>query len=247
MNDTLTRKAALLVQYNSGRKWEGTFAEYVLIPARYVIRIPEELSLRDEVIAPILCGGVTAYKALKVSNVTPGKWIAVLGAAGGVGALAIQYARAMGYRVLAVDISSEKANFCRELGAEAYLDVAHTDDFPERVSEVTSGQDASCVLVIAGSSKAYELGLKILAPFGVLTCVGIPPANQLATFHPLLFIDKGIRIIGSAVGTRKDILEALSFVERGLVIPSITLTSLEGLTEITQFSGAVNGKYVVKF
>lgn len=89
---------------HSGKAYDGTWAEYTLVPLRYLARLPETFDqIPDEHIAPILCGGVTAYKAIKGCQLTPGQWVVISGAAGGVGALAVSFARAMGYRVIAAD------------------------------------------------------------------------------------------------------------------------------------------------
>ena len=113
----------------SGKAWDGTFAEYAVIPSRYVIRLPENCS--DEEVAPILCGGVTAYKAIKICGGTSGQWLLISGAGGGVGSLGIQYAKAMGYRVLAIDTG--KRDHCLSKGAEAYLEADEAT--PEAVTK----------------------------------------------------------------------------------------------------------------
>lgn len=229
-------------QLNSGRRgFEGSFAEYAVVGSGYVVWLPEvdgEGILRDEVVAPVLCGGVTAFAALKASGVVGGEWVVVSGAAGGVGALAVQYARAMGYRVVAVDAGSEKEEGCLRAGAEVYVDACGERLAEEVVMEVTE-KGAAAVLVCAGAGRAYQTALGMLAPFGTLVCVGIPPPDQLVNFHPLLFIDRGIRIIGSAVGTRGDILEALEFVRRGLVKPDIKIIGLDDLNAVAQDFGKV--------
>jgi propanol-preferring alcohol dehydrogenase len=107
-----------------------------------------------------------------------------------------------------------------------------TADTASAVREKTGGRGAASVLVTAGSGKAYQDALGMLGPFGSLVCIGIPPPSQLVNFHPLLFIDLGIKIIGSAVGTRLDIQEAITFVERGLVKPTVQMTTLEKLSEV---------------
>jgi propanol-preferring alcohol dehydrogenase len=107
------------------------------------------------------------------------------------------------------------------------------------VNEKTKGCSASAVLVAAGNGTAYQAALSIPPPFGTLICIGIPPPNQLVSFHPLTFIDKGVRIIGSAVGTRGDITETIAFVERGLVKPLILKTKLENLSDIAKEFGKV--------
>lgn len=216
-------------QLNSGRKIDGTFAEYTVVPYRYITTLPE--GPKDEVLAPILCGGVTIYKGLKICGATAGQWIVISGAGGGVGALGVQYAKAMGFRTVAIDAGKDKQNYCLDLGAEMYIDVLTTEDASAVVKEKTGG-GAAAVLVAAGSGKAYNAAPTMLGPFGTLVCIGITPPDQLLSVHPLLLIDMGIRVIASAVGTRKDIREAIEFVERGLVKPTIHLGKLEELSDI---------------
>jgi alcohol dehydrogenase, propanol-preferring len=206
----------------SGRQYDGTWAEYAIVPSTYIIRLPEVCS--DEEVAPILCGGVTAYKAVKICGATPGHWVLISGAGGGVGALAVQYAKAMGYRVLAIDVG--KREYCLSIGAEAYVEAGEV--VPEAVGPTQAA------IVTAGVAPAYRAAIDLLAPFGTLVCVGIPPADQEVAFNPTLCINKGISIIGSAVGTRKDIVEAIEFVSRGLVKPSIKLATFDDLTAISQ-------------
>ena len=233
--DGETRCRAFLT---SGRVVDGTFAEYAIVPSRYIIRLPETCS--DEQIAPILCGGVTAYKAVKICGATPGQWIIVSGAGGGVGSLGVQYAKAMGYRVLAIDAG--KRDYCLSVGAEAYLDA--TEATVDAVKEIGVIQAA---IVTAGVGRAHQAAMDFLAPFGTLVCVGIPPADQRVSFHPVELVNKGIRIIGSAVGTRQDILEAVDFVSRGVVKPSISIASLSDLTDISTKFDKGTVKYVIKF
>ncbi|KAM0326693.1 hypothetical protein ACHAQA_006564 [Verticillium albo-atrum] len=227
-----------LQQLNSGRKIDGTFAEYCVVPSRYTLVLPDDPALPDELVAPVLCGGVTAYKALKICGATPGQWVVISGAAGGVGALGIQYAVAMGYRVVAIDVGTERKDYCLELGAEAYLD-ALQEDVVAQVKSVTGGAGARAVIVSSGAGAAYQAGLLMLSMFGTLVCVGIPPPGQAMNLHPLYVIDNGITIIGSAVGTRTDVLEALDFVKRGLVKPLVTLIKLADLDEVIRKLGAV--------
>jgi propanol-preferring alcohol dehydrogenase len=219
-----------LEQLNSGRKIDGTFAEYTVVPYRYLTTLAE--GPEDQILAPILCGGVTIYKGLKICGATPGQWVVISGAGGGVGALGIQYSKAMGYRTIAIDAGKAKEQYCLSLGAEVYIDLIATTDVPSIVREKTGGLGAAAVLVTAGSGKAYQDALKMLGPFGTLVCIGIPPPSQLVNFHPLLFIDMGIKIIGSAVGSRLDIQEAIAFVERGLVKPTVQMTTLEQLSDV---------------
>ena len=229
-NDGETRCAKA---FHSGRVVDGTFAEYTLVPVRYLTRIPERFDdLSDEEVAPVLCGGVTAYKAIKCCGVVPGQWVAVSGGGGGVGAFAVAYARAMGYRVIALDAGKEKGEYSLAQGAEHYIDVTATDDAGEAVKQLTDGIGARAVIVAAGVGAAYRAAFSMLGPFGTLMCVGIPPPDHLVNFHPVFFVSKGWRVLGSAVGTRTDILEALEFVKRKLVTPKIQWGKFEDIASL---------------
>ncbi|OCL14611.1 alcohol dehydrogenase [Glonium stellatum] len=232
-------------QVHSGRKVNGTFAEYTVVPQRYLLKIPEDLT--DEEVAPILCGGVTSYKALKTCGAVPGQWIAISGAGGGVGALGVMYAKAMGFRVIAIDAGVAKRQCCLELGAELYFDVVKEQNLLASVKKVADGKGAAAVLVAAGNIAAYQSAMGLLGPFGTLVCVGIPPPPQTFGISPIVMIDNGFRIIGSAVGTRGDILEAIDFVRRKVVRPAVMTARLEDLNGIAGLtkSGKVLGKYVI--
>ncbi|KAL4890897.1 hypothetical protein BDV59DRAFT_183346 [Aspergillus ambiguus] len=233
-------------QVHSGRVVDGTFAEYTVVPFRHMIRLPQGPS--DEHLAPIMCAGVTAYKALKECGAVPGQWVVISGAGGGVGSLGIQYACAMGYRVLATDAGEQKREYCLRLGAEAYLDVTKEEDIAAGVMSATDNQGAGAVVVAAGAVQAYQDALGMLAPFGTLVCVGIPPPSLSVHFHPLLFIDRGIRVIGSMVGSKGDIADAVRFVQRKAVVPDVEVTTLDRLSDIMQQLALQQSttKYVIK-
>ncbi|KAB5533491.1 alcohol dehydrogenase [Coniochaeta sp. 2T2.1] len=226
----------------SGVHVPGTFCEYAVVPERYLTLLPEDLE--PEVMAPIMCAGVTAYKAVKSAEATPGSWMLVSGAAGGVGALAVQYAQAMGYRVIAVDAGESRRGTCVEAGAEAYVDFMG-EDVKTRVEELTRRELCAAALVCIGVPAAYEVALDCLGYFGTLVCVGIPPPQGKFAVHPLRLIDSGIRIVGSLVGGRGDIAEAMEFVRRGVVKPKIIRIGREEVNEYARRLPELGGKLVV--
>lgn len=120
----------------SGANVPGTFQEYCATDARYATRIPDGVT--DEEAGPIMCGGVSMYAALKKSNVQAGQWMVIQGAGGGCGHFGIQYAKAMGMRVIAVDGGDAKRQLCLELGAEHYIDFTAVSN---RIRQIPS-QDA---------------------------------------------------------------------------------------------------------
>ncbi|KAM5354858.1 hypothetical protein ACJ41O_001504 [Fusarium nematophilum] len=245
-NEGETRCAEAL---HSGKAYDGTFAEYTLVPLRYLARIPATFDdVPDEEIAPVLCGGVTAYKAIKGCHLTPGQWVVISGAGGGVGALAVAFAHAMGYRVIAVDAGASKKAYCKSQGAEHYVDVTSGDDAGKQVKSLTNGQGAKAVVVTATAAAAYQKAFDMLGPFGTLICVSILPEDAKVLFHPLWMIDNGWTVKGSSVGTRADILEALEFVKRRVVIPKIKWAELEDIEGLMHkmSQGQLQGKYVMK-
>lgn len=154
--------------------YPGTFQQYVVSPASYVTPIPD--SVTDlAAAAPLMCGGVSVYTALKRAGVKQGDWVVVSGAGGGLGHLAVQYARVLGGRVLGVDAGAKEA-LVRELGAEAFFDFtasASDEALAERVLEVTGG-GAQIVMMCVGSARAYASGMSWLGFRGKLCCLGLP-------------------------------------------------------------------------
>ncbi|PLB53818.1 putative alcohol dehydrogenase [Aspergillus steynii IBT 23096] len=214
-------------QVNSGFSAPGTFQEYCLADGRYTSRIPE--GVKDEEAGPIMCGGVTAYTACKRSAVQPGQWIVLPGAGGGLGHLAIQYARAMGMRVIAIDGGEQKRELCMKLGAEVVIDFTTTSDIAAEIMTVTK-YGAQGVIVTAATKQAYALAPTFLRPNGTVVVVGLPKdASILAGAPPLLMALKRLNIVGNITGSLKDVEEALDFTARGIVHPVLSKGKLEDL------------------
>jgi propanol-preferring alcohol dehydrogenase len=189
-------------QRNSGYSVDGAFAEYAVASAKFVVPVPAGVSAFDA--APLTCAGVTTYKALKVANVRPTERVAVFGI-GGLGHLAVQYARIMGGTVVAVDVEAAKLELARELGAEHTVNASETD--PATAIQALGGADVAVVL--AASSSVFEQAFASLRRGGRLICVALPAAGEMniPIFETVL---KGISIIGSIVGTRQDLAEVFA-------------------------------------
>ncbi|KAK5467379.1 hypothetical protein LTS15_000351 [Exophiala xenobiotica] len=227
----------------SGKDVEGCFAQYALADSEYLVRIPEGVSDADG--APILCAGVTVFKALKLAQLRKGSWVAIAGAGGGLGHLAIQYARAMGLRPLALD--AKKRDICLSLGAEAYLDVLETSDCIAEVQKLTDG-GASGALICASNGRAYADAVKYLRRSGTLVCIGLPPKSSPIPVLPEDFIARGIKIMGTSTGTLKDTQEALEYVARGEVKPRLVERSLDDIEQVLKDieEAKVEGRVVIK-
>lgn len=190
-------------QKNGGYSVNGGFAEYVLADARYVAQFPAGVDCAA--MAPIICAGVTVYKGLKETEVKPGEWVAISGI-GGLGHLAIQYAKAMGMHVAAIDVADDKLALARQLGAEITIN-AHDQDPEKAIKNTTTGMHG--VLVTAVSPIAFEQGIKMLRRKGTIALVGLPKGSfELPIFETVL---NRYTVRGSIVGTRKDMQEAVAF------------------------------------
>jgi alcohol dehydrogenase, propanol-preferring len=228
-----------LEQQNSGYSVNGSFAQYALGQADYLGRIPKNLPFVDA--APILCAGVTTYKGLKQTGARPGEWVVISGV-GGLGHVAIQYAKAMGLHVAAVDLGPEKMALARKLGAEITID-AKTQDPAKEIQEQIGG--AHGVLVTAVSLIAFKQAVGMLRRGGTCVLNGLPPGEFPVSIFDIVLNGNTIR--GSIVGTRLDLEEALAFAAEGKVRATIETLPLECINDV--FSrlkrGQVNGRVVL--
>lgn len=228
---------------------DGSFAEYAIGHEDYVAAIPNNFDIIEG--APIVCAGVTTYKAIKKANQKAGSWITVIGV-GGLGHLAIQYAKAMGYRVIGVDINDEKCKLAIKSGAEATFNSLKVDVISEIIKLTNGGTHA--VINTSVATKAAELGLSILRRGGRQVLVGLPSKNasgkdnfEVSIFWSVLHEKE---IVGSIVGTRMDLQEAIEYAALGKVKSEVTkIVSLEDVPEIFEKleSGNFLGRAVIDF
>lgn len=226
-------------QKNSGYSVDGSFAQYAVARADYLGRIPNQLSLVDA--APILCAGVTTYKGLKQTGTRPGEWVVISGS-GGLGHVAIQYAKAMGMHVAAVDLGPDKMALARSLGAEITID-AKTQDPPAEIQKQIGG--AQGVLVTAVSTIAFKQAIGMLRRGGTCVLNGLPPGEFPVSIFDVVL--NGYTIRGSIVGTRKDLEEALTFAAEGKVKATIETLPLDSINDVFSRlkTGKVNGRVVL--
>ncbi|MET0594040.1 MAG: alcohol dehydrogenase AdhP [Polyangiaceae bacterium] len=226
-------------QKNTGYSVNGGFAEYAIGDPNYVGHLPANRSFVE--IAPILCAGVTVYKGLKVTDTKPGEWVVISGI-GGLGHLAVQYAKAMGLNVAAVDIDDGKLKLAERLGASITVNAKTTDPAPFLKKEIGG---AHGVLVTAVSPKAFEQAFGMVRRGGTVSLNGLPPGSfPLPIFDMVL---SGITVRGSIVGTRLDLQESLNFAGEGKVKATVATERLEKINDVfaRMRRGDIEGRIVL--
>ena len=220
----------------------GGFAEFILADPRYVAHIPAQLSAAEA--APIICAGITTYKGIKVTEARPGEWVLVSGV-GGLGHLAIQYARAMGLHVCAVDIDDDKLAHATRLGADVVVN-ALEDDPVGAVRAATDG-GAHGVLITAPSLAAFQQGVRMTRKRGTCALIGLPPGDFTLPLFDV--VANCITIRGSFVGTRADMAECLAFAAEGKVKADIELQPLSAINTVFERlrHGEVPSRVVIDF
>lgn len=226
-------------QENSGYSVNGGFAEYTLADANYVGKLPDNVGFIE--IAPILCAGVTVYKGLKMTETRPGQWVVISGI-GGLGHMAVQYAKAMGLNVAAVDIDDSKLDLARRLGAEVTVNARHHDP-AAYLKEAIGG--AHGALVTAVSPIAFKQAMGMTRRGGTIALNGLPAGEfPISIFDMVL---NGTTVRGSIVGTRQDLQEALDFAGEGKVKATVSTEKLENVNAVfdRMREGQIEGRVVI--
>jgi propanol-preferring alcohol dehydrogenase len=227
-------------QHNTGYSCDGGFAEYVIAAAPFAARLPAGVNFAE--IAPILCAGVTTYKGLKETEARPGEWVAISGI-GGLGHVGIQYAKAMGLHVAALDIAPDKLALARTAGADIAVDARS----PDAVADIlkATGGGAHGVLVTAVSPPAFSQALRVVRRKGTVSLVGLPPGEFPTPIFDVVL--KRITVRGSIVGTRRDLDEAIAFAAEGKVRSEIRTAPLGDINAILADlkAGKIEGRMVL--
>ncbi|OQV06794.1 Alcohol dehydrogenase GroES-like domain-containing protein [Cladophialophora immunda] len=229
----------------TGITMEGTYQQYIAVPAIYATRIPAAVDLFDA--APLMCSGTTSYAALQKSGLRAGEWAVILGAGGGLGHFAIQIAKAMGARVIAVDGGPAKRDLCLSLGAVEFVDIASGAD-PVRTTMALTGTGAHAVIVASAHPSSYASAPGFLRLGGTVVCVAMPPTGTANIGgDPNDLIAKNVTIKAAMVGTLGDTAEVLDLCAQGLVTPVTRRFPLEQLPHAIRLlkDGSIVGRAVV--
>jgi propanol-preferring alcohol dehydrogenase len=233
----------------SGYTHDGSFQQYATADAIQAAKIPQGTDLAQ--VSPILCAGVTVYKALKTADLKAGQWVAISGAAGGLGSLAVQYAKAMGLRVLGIDGGNDKKELFHKCNGDVFIDfTAYPRDQPEKMIEdikaATNGLGPHGVINVSVSEAAISQSCSYVRSTGRVVLVGMP-SGAVCKSDVFQHVVKSLQIKGSYVGNRADTREALQFFADGAVRSPIKVVGLSKLPEIYELmeQGKILGRYVV--
>jgi propanol-preferring alcohol dehydrogenase len=218
---------------------DGGYAEFIKAPSSHATRIPDAISAAEA--APLFCAGVTVYRAIKQAQLAPGQRLAVFGV-GGLGHLAIQIAKELGYEITAIDLADDKLALATSLGAAHALNASSTNV----VKELRRAGGVHAAMVTSGSKAAYDTAFACVRPTGKLLVVGLPPE---ISFAPIMMAAKEIHVQASAVGTRQDVEETLAMAAAGKLHCQLSTRGLDEINTIfdEMKAGKIAGRVVLEF
>lgn len=224
----------------------GTFQEYAVSYTDYVTPIPEGLDPAEA--APLLCAGLTIYRAIKETKAKAGQWVAITGAGGGLGHLGVQIAVNQGLRVIAIDTGAEKKDLCTKLGAERWVDFKESKNLVQDVMKAADGLGPHAAVVAVGISQPFNDALQYLRATGTLVAVGMPTATSMLNVPITMLISKVLNIVGTATGSQQDTQEVLKLAASGKVKCKVDVRNLEDVNQVMSdlLAGNVNGRVVLK-
>ena len=228
---------------NAGYSVDGGMAEQCIVTADYAVKVPEGLDPAQA--SSITCAGVTTYKAIKEARLQPGQWTVIFGA-GGLGNLAVQYAKKVfNAHVVAVDINNDKLALAKEVGADIVINGHEVEDVAALIQEKTGG--AHSAVVTAVSKVAFNQAVDSVRAGGRVVAVGLP--SEMMDLSIVKTVLDGIQVIGSLVGTRKDLEEAFQFGAEGLVAPVIQKRPVSDAVDVfdEMEAGTIQGRMVLDF
>ncbi|KKY25290.1 putative alcohol dehydrogenase [Phaeomoniella chlamydospora] len=229
----------------SGYTVDGSFQQFAIGKAAHVAHIPDGVAL--DAVAPILCAGITVYRGLKESGAKPGQTVAIVGAGGGLGSLAQQYAKQMGLQVIAIDTGDDKKKMCEQMGAAAFVDFAKGDVVENVKAATHDGTGPHAVLLVAVTEKPFQQAAAYVRSHGTVVAIGLPAHAKLSApvFESVV---RMITIKGSYVGNRADSAEALEFFRRGGISAPFQVKELKDLPEVYDLmqQGKITGRIVLK-
>jgi D-arabinose 1-dehydrogenase-like Zn-dependent alcohol dehydrogenase len=222
-----------------GVDYPGGWAEEIVVPADALARIPDGLSFAEA--APMGCAGVTVLNALRNASLRPGATVAVFGL-GGLGHLAVAFADALGFRVVALARGAERKLAACRLGALGYIDTTRED----AATALNALGGADLIISTASSTAAVSGLIDGLRTGGRLTLIGVD-AGAL-TLPAAALVMKGLTVTGSLTGSARDVEETMRFAQLTGVRPVLEHMALTDAAEAVHriVSGDVRFRIVLE-
>ena len=222
----------------TGANADGCFAQYAVFRERWATRIPERLETAQA--APLLCAGVAAYSAVRKARLEPGELAVVFGA-GGLGTYAIQIARNHGARVAVIDVSDEKLDHAKRMGADYAI---RADQDVPRAIQALGG--ANACFNFAPLAASWRQMIRAAAPRARLILISLPA--EALCFDAAEIIERGLQVTGSADGTRQELRQIMELANSERVRSVVTRVPLRDINEAFQrlASGRVQGRQVIE-
>jgi propanol-preferring alcohol dehydrogenase len=239
---------------SNGFSKDGGFAEYAVVDARQCVLLPSDLSSIEA--APLMCAGVTIFKAIKRANLVAGQRLGIVGCGGGLGHLGLQFADAMGLKVTGVDAADAALKLAsslktsativdpRSVTAEQVLEQIGKEDGKAEIDKADTGLDA--VLILPENQAGFDYGLKLLRNHGLCVAVSLPKRGFVISGEDYVFRD--IRIHGTILGTDADLKETVEFAAKHGIKPVLKTFKLEELNDVVELHrNGYGGKLVIDF
>ncbi|KAL7624206.1 hypothetical protein AAE478_005765 [Parahypoxylon ruwenzoriense] len=230
----------------------GCMAEYVRVDARFTTKLPSEISFLEA--APLACAGRTVWRAVPLTGLKAGEWVAIVGSGGGLGHLCVQFAQAMRLKVIGIEARDEALELSRRNGADLVFDARDGQAaVVGQVQKATGGEGAHAAIVLSNAPDSAALGCAVTRMHGTMVQIAQPEAGMVIPFRELIFRD--IRIKSSLLCSPKESEDMVRFIaeqrrsKSGVGI-SVETNAFEGLEKVGELmelvhSGRMKGKGVV--
>lgn len=233
-----------IIEGHVGVTVHGCFAEYVRVDERSTTRLPDEVSFLSA--APLACAGRTVWRSVLETGLVAGEWVCFVGSGGGLGHLGVQFAKALGLRVVGIEAREEGLEVSKEYGADVVVDARRgKDEVVEAVKEVTGGRGVDATVNLSDASSAAALACAVTKMHGLVVQIAQPDVIEIP-FQEVIFRD--IRIRGSLICSPEESKSMLKCIaEHGVTVktnPFHGLDKIEDLVEMVH-GGKIQGKAVI--
>ncbi|KAF3403522.1 Alcohol dehydrogenase 1 [Penicillium rolfsii] len=225
---------------NLGLSAPGGFAQYAVVDARQVARLPRGMSALEA--APLMCAGLTIYSAIRACHLEPGQRIGIIGCGGGLGHLGLQFAQHMGLDVVGVDTGSSALALAQRVAPDATLFDAREVPASTARKSLSKGQDengrnvVAAVIILPESQQAFDYGMELVNDRGTCMVVSFPRDGFRFSTQDVVF--RRISIVGTLVGSNVLLREMLAFADRHKVRAASRIYPLSQLNEMIAQQGS---------